>query len=109
MSASTYVDMQVTVAPPSPARLDSFFDAVADALHEITDDSSRDLAYDAATGSLTFSFTFEGPVAPERAMARALTMGRTAFHAAGGATPNWDLAQWSIVPQQSAAEELLLK
>lgn len=109
MNASTYVEMQVTVAPPSGAQFESFFDAVADALHEIADDSSRDLAYDATSVSLTFCFTFEGQVAPERAMARALTMGRTAFHAAGGATPNWDLAQWSIVPEQPTPEELLLR
>ena len=55
---------------------------------------------------LTFCFTFDGPTDPEKIIARAIGMTRTAFHASGGATPGREIGR--VTFEQSATDRTLV-
>lgn len=103
MITSLYLEMRVDVVLTQPDLADDFVAAVADELHTLKDNSSRDVAFDRRTSEMTFCFTFDGAIKPQTAMDRALVMGRSAFHAAGGATPDWEQARWSITPEPATS------
>lgn len=105
MTASIYLEAVVGLDVAPTADPETVFLNLADAFHELPDPTVRDLAFNATTHDVTMSFTFEGRLAPDEAVRRALSIGRTAFQAAELGTTNdtWDLARWNIVPSLESA------
>ena len=105
MNASVYLEALVGLDVSPGVNSTQTFLGLADAFHELSDRTVRDIGFDASTRDVRMTFTFDGRVAPDEAVRRAMTIGRTAFQAAGLGTANdtWDLARWSIAPSTAGA------
>ena len=108
MNASVYLEALVGLDVSPGVNSTQTFLGLADAFHELSDGTVRDIGFDASTRDVRMTFTFDGRVAPDEAIRRALTIGRTAFQAAGLGPENdtWDLAHWSITPTRDDSPHL---
>lgn len=106
MRASTHAVATVALVIEAGEDAEAIFMKVADEFHGLTDRTVRDIAIDLSTNEVTMAFTFDGIKTAQDAITTAMTIGRTAFHAAGVSTPgpNWDLARWSVEPTPASAE-----
>lgn len=94
--------VEITVESPGlPARIaEERFDSLADALHECEGIADQDLAADTSKGQYTFAFDVLDIDDPVGAVEFAVAIVRTALHAAGDATPDWE-KQFELVRQSS--------
>ncbi|WP_309711013.1 hypothetical protein [Pseudolysinimonas sp.] len=66
------------------------FDSIANALYECQGIADQDLSADTSKARYTFTFDVLDIEDPVKAVEFAVSIVRTALHAAGGATPNWE-------------------
>lgn len=105
MKASTHAVATIALVLEPGDDAEAIFMRIAEEFHGLADRTVRDISIDLSTNDVTMSFTFDGIKTPQDAIATAMTLGRTAFHAAGVGTPgpNWDLARWSVEPTPASA------
>jgi len=84
-----HAELSVQGIKMSPETFDEAFDAIADALYDCQGIENADLAGDSSTQIATFSMDVEHDDEIE-AFRIAIGAVRTALHASGGATPNWE-------------------
>jgi hypothetical protein len=80
--------------------LEEHFDAIANSLHECQGITDQDLSADTSKAQYTFAFDVEEIEDPVKAVDFAVSIVRTALHAAGGATPNWE-QQFELIRQSA--------
>lgn len=76
------------------------FESIANALHECQGIADQDLSADTSKAQYTFTFDVHEIEDPVKAVDFAVSIVRTALHAAGGATLNWE-QEFELIRQSS--------
>jgi len=94
--------VEITVESPGlPAQsAEERFESLADALYACQGIADQDLSADTSKAQYTFAFEVLDIDDPVRAVEFAVSIVRTALHAAGGATPDWEKG-FELVRQSS--------